>query len=608
LILTVSKHRKSSGQNPKAAYNQPAPPPTRTTVSTADGVTATPISQSAWTLRDDGTIDQQPSTNNPQLVFHDPDRKLFVYNGNSLEFLDVIAAKYPEGRFDMIFADPPYFLSNGGITCHAGRMVKVDKGDWDKSRGPDLNHEFNLSWLERCQRVLKPNGTIWVSGTHHVIFSIGFAMQQLGFKILNDIAWEKPNPPPNLSCRYFTHSTETIIWASKSAKSKHAFNYKLMRHVNGGKQMKTVWRFAAPSSAENLWQTPDTKTGGVGGALHRSRDERRRLGARPISWCRHDGRCGHSSEPKFHRYRARPSTRHARCSPRRPEVNADVFVLIVGGRYGSEASNGDKKPSKTFFDRYDSITKKEYQSAVSRDIPVYVLIEANVYSEYHTYLRNKDTDRINYAHVDSINIFKLIEEILGQPRNNPVRTFEKFSEIESWLTEQWAGLFRELLQRQSEQQQLTELSSQVAELRAINETLKNYMEALMRGIQPNDSTKLIKAEERRLKEVEVVERLKTSRFASHAHRNYKVSYEDIVDAMHHAHSFSEFAKRFGDKVGDPDVEADCLRILTQFDNARRDFNKVRDLLGLKHFRHRRPEEDGEEPPAKKKSAVITKTV
>ncbi len=120
-------------------------------------------------------------------------------------------------------------------------MVKVDKGDWDKSQGPELNHEFNLEWLRRCQRVLKPNGTIWVSGTHHVIFSIGYAMQQLGYKILNDIAWEKPNPPPNLSCRYFTHSTETVLWAAKNEKSKHVFNYQTMRKVTG-KQMKTVWR------------------------------------------------------------------------------------------------------------------------------------------------------------------------------------------------------------------------------------------------------------------------------------------------------------------------------------------------------------------------------
>jgi site-specific DNA-methyltransferase (adenine-specific) len=131
-------------------------------------------------------------------------------------------------------------------------MVKVDKGDWDKSQGPELNHEFNLEWLKRCQRALKPNGSIWVSGTQHVIFSVGYAMQQLGMKILNDIIWEKPNPPPNLSCRYFTHSTETIIWAGKDAKTKHVFNYDLMRKQNQGKQMKSVWTMQAPRGDEKL--------------------------------------------------------------------------------------------------------------------------------------------------------------------------------------------------------------------------------------------------------------------------------------------------------------------------------------------------------------------
>jgi site-specific DNA-methyltransferase (adenine-specific) len=180
----------------------------------------------------------------------DDSHGVWLYQGNCLEVLDALFDRHPDGSFDMIFADPPYFLSNGGITCHAGRMVKVDKGDWDKSRGPELNHEFNTEWLKRCQRVLKPNGTIWVTGTQHVIFSVGYAMQQLGFKILNDIAWEKPNPPPNLSCRYFTHSTETVLWAAKTAKSKHCFNYQLMRQIAGGKQMKSVWRIAAPRTEE----------------------------------------------------------------------------------------------------------------------------------------------------------------------------------------------------------------------------------------------------------------------------------------------------------------------------------------------------------------------
>ncbi len=191
-----------------------------------------------------------PATLSIRNFLSDDSRGIWLYQGNCLEVLDALAARHPDGLFDMIFADPPYFLSNGGITCHAGRMVKVDKGDWDKSRGPELNHEFNTEWLKRCQRVLRPNGTIWVTGTQHVIFSVGYAMQQLGFKLLNDIAWEKPNPPPNLSCRYFTHSTETVLWAAKSEKSKHCFNYQLMRQIAGGKQMKSVWRVAAPRTGE----------------------------------------------------------------------------------------------------------------------------------------------------------------------------------------------------------------------------------------------------------------------------------------------------------------------------------------------------------------------
>jgi len=185
-----------------------------------------------------------------QCVFRNDEFGAWLYHANCIEFMDMLYGKYPEGKFDMIFADPPYFLSNGGITCHAGKMVKVNKGQWDKSNGPEMNHEFNTEWLSRCQKLLKSNGTIWVSGTHHVIHSVGYAMQQLGMKILNDITWEKPNPPPNLSCRYFTHSTETIIWAGKNEKSKHYFDYDKMREINSGKQMKSVWTMSAPNGDE----------------------------------------------------------------------------------------------------------------------------------------------------------------------------------------------------------------------------------------------------------------------------------------------------------------------------------------------------------------------
>ena len=201
----------------------------------------------------DGIVMEDTALAPLNCVYRDDTHGIFLYQGDCLEVLDAIYAKHgDDGCFDMIFADPPYFLSNGGITCHAGRMVRVDKGDWDRSRGAALNHEFNTEWLRRCQRVLKPNGTIWVTGTHHVIFSVGYAMQQLGFRILNDIAWEKPNPPPNLGCRCFTHSTETAIWAAKNEKSRHVFNYKAMKAVTG-KQMKTVWTMTSPKNGEKAF-------------------------------------------------------------------------------------------------------------------------------------------------------------------------------------------------------------------------------------------------------------------------------------------------------------------------------------------------------------------
>ncbi len=220
-------------------------------------VSGSPPAPLHFSLYEDGEI-EVPAENPPlasappRLAYRDDGRGVWIYHGDSLDLLDAMAVQCPEGRFDCIFADPPYFLSNGGVTCHGGKRVVVDKGDWDKSRSPELNHEFNLEWLRRCQRVLKPNGTIWVSGTLHVIFSIGYAMQQLGLKILNNITWEKPNPPPNLSCRYFTHSTETVLWAAKNEKSRHVFNYDLMRETNGGKQMKTVWRMTAPGADEKI--------------------------------------------------------------------------------------------------------------------------------------------------------------------------------------------------------------------------------------------------------------------------------------------------------------------------------------------------------------------
>lgn len=169
-----------------------------------------------------------------------------LYHGDSMKVLSDLG----DLSIDMIFADPPYFLSNDGFTCSGGKRKKVNKGDWDKSLGPEEELKYNKQWIGECKRLLTKNGTIWISGTAHNIFSVGMSLSLLEFKVLNDITWEKPNPPPNLSCRRFTHSTETILWAAKEQKSKYIFNYLDMKKENDNKQMKNVWKFSSPSKKE----------------------------------------------------------------------------------------------------------------------------------------------------------------------------------------------------------------------------------------------------------------------------------------------------------------------------------------------------------------------
>ncbi|OGZ14384.1 MAG: DNA methylase N-4 [Candidatus Lloydbacteria bacterium RIFCSPLOWO2_02_FULL_54_12] len=177
-----------------------------------------------------------------------------LYQANCLDIL----AKLSENSVDMIFADPPYLLSNGGFSVHAGKRVSVHKGDWDKSNGVKKDFEFHLKWIEAARRVLKPSGTIWISGTYHSIYQCGFALQVAGFHVLNDVAWFKPNASPNLSCRFFTASHETLVWARKDKKAKHIFNYDAMKNgtwpedalKKPGLQMRSVWSMGTPKPPE----------------------------------------------------------------------------------------------------------------------------------------------------------------------------------------------------------------------------------------------------------------------------------------------------------------------------------------------------------------------
>jgi site-specific DNA-methyltransferase (adenine-specific) len=172
--------------------------------------------------------------------FKSDDKDFYLLHGDTMELLPQF-----EHKFDMIFADPPYFLSNNGLSIQSGKIVSVNKGKWDKSEGFEFINNFNRQWLTLAKEKMKDDATIWISGTMHNIFSVGQILNELGFKILNVITWEKSNPPPNFSCRYFTYSTEQIIWARKSDKIPHYFNYELMKQLNDDKQMKDVWKLPA---------------------------------------------------------------------------------------------------------------------------------------------------------------------------------------------------------------------------------------------------------------------------------------------------------------------------------------------------------------------------
>lgn len=175
-----------------------------------------------------------------RLYYKFPNNDFLLAHGDCFKLLKEFSFK-----FDMIFADPPYFLSNGGISLQSGKVVCVDKGEWDKGKTPEEMKAYNMEWLRLCRDKLKDNGTIWISGTYHNIFSVANCLTELGYKILNVITWQKTNPPVNVSCRFFTYSTEFIIWARKCKKVAHKYNYKLMKRLNDDKQMTDVWRLPA---------------------------------------------------------------------------------------------------------------------------------------------------------------------------------------------------------------------------------------------------------------------------------------------------------------------------------------------------------------------------
>ena len=262
--------------------------------------------------------------------------------------------------------------------------------------------------------------------------------------------------------------------------------------------------------------------------------------------------------------------------------NADIFVLLVGGRYGSERSGSEKLP-KDFFTRYDSITKEEYKNAVKQNIPIYILVEKSVNAEYQTFLQNLDNTKMRYAHVDSVNVFYLIQEIFSQPCNNPVHYFDSYSEIEGWLRDQWSGLFKELLKRRSNQQQLASLSTQVAELGELNKTLKRYLEKVVSEVIPKEeSASLIKSEDKRLEYSAQIAILKRNSLMETMHSIFNIKYEHLYDSISKAQKAEDFLAQLKSFGGDKGA-SELREALNRYDYVRADLQSARLSLELPPF-------------------------
>lgn len=263
--------------------------------------------------------------------------------------------------------------------------------------------------------------------------------------------------------------------------------------------------------------------------------------------------------------------------------NADVYVLIVGGRYGS-ASSGSSAEARAA-EYYESVTKLEYKAAVGLDIPIYVLVERGVHAEYQTYRKNRDARDVVYAHVDSANVYRFLDEILAQPRNNPLQHFERYAEIEDWLRLQWAGLFRELLQRRTQQQQIASLAAQVSELAEVNKTLRRYLEEVVDKVSPENADRIIQAEQSRLADATVDQQLRANRYVEFL-SGYAIPLDAIRSALERSSSLSDFKESILAATPTPEPDDSILkRVLDppSGSGAFADLAKARGIVGKPPF-------------------------
>lgn len=296
----------------------------------------------------------------------------------------------------------------------------------------------------------------------------------------------------------------------------------------------------------------------------------------------------------------------------REAQSSDIYVLIIGGRYGSEISEDrkEKQEKKAFFERYESVTKHEYSSAIERDIPTYILIDSAVDAEYQTFLKNKDNTDIKYAHVDSVNIFHFIEELREKQKNNPIKLFTRYSEIENWLREQWAGLLKEFIGRMSKQQQFQDLNTKVVELSETSETLKRYLEDIVSKVsgEKEVAIEMIKKENERLREAKEEAEFLSYSYIKHLKNSHNMPLSAIKKSILESSTYKILLDNlFQDKV---ESCAYSLRAFNEINGARAHFELDRygrsELEELREVKDKELEKEKEKEKNSEEKKVTVK--
>lgn len=263
----------------------------------------------------------------------------------------------------------------------------------------------------------------------------------------------------------------------------------------------------------------------------------------------------------------------------RSASESEIFVLIVGGRYGSQVSEEKVVATQEFYERYESVTKKEFQAARSNDIPTYILVEKSVYGEYETFRKNRENKSVEYAHVDSVNVFLFLDDIMSKRRNNPMHQFEKHTDIEFWLKEQWAGLFRELLDKRNTNKKLVSLSDKVELLSEINSSLQTYLEEVIRAVKPDGGNAIIEAEQIKLNESQLKKRLLDVPIFNSLISDLGFEYDDAVELIKTSKSVEAFANKLDQESDDIVGNLYELWLKHNMYGVIADLNEARRLLG-----------------------------